>query len=212
MSLSVTPVDHPLVHHHLARLRSCETRPAEFRQLVRNLAVLMALDATADLPLVERSVTTPLCETTGRVLRQRIALVPILRAGLGMVDPLLDLIPEAEVWHLGIYRREDTAEPVEYYNKLPVDRATDIALILDPMLATGGSARRTCQILLDWGVQQVKLLALIAAPEGIESLQRDFPELDIFVCAIDERLDENKFIVPGLGDAGDRIFKTEVDG
>ena len=208
--MSVSVVDHPLVHHHLAKLRSARTGHAEFRQLVQKLSVLMALDATTDLTLESQPVVTPLCETTGKVINQSIALVPILRAGLGMVDPLLDLIPESEVWHLGLYRDEETAEPVEYYNNLPANRATDVALILDPMLATGGSAGLACRTMLNWGVRRVKLLSLIGAPEGIEILQQEFPDLDIFVCAIDEQLDERKFIVPGLGDAGDRIFNTET--
>lgn len=208
--MAASVVDHPLVHHHLTRLRSVDTGHAEFRQTVNHLSTLLAFEATSSLATEEQPVTTPLCETTGRTLSQSISLVPILRAGLGMLDPVLQLIPDAEVWHLGLYRDEATATPVEYYNNLPPNRATDVALVLDPMLATGGSSALVCQTLLDWGVSDITLLSLIAAPEGIESLQQKIPSLRIVVCAIDEKLNERKFIVPGLGDAGDRIFNTEV--
>ncbi len=206
--MSVQVVDHPLVNHHLAELRNKETPSPIFRRIVHRLATLLAYEATKNLTTAEQCVQTPLCETTGRRLDQRLALVPILRAGLGMVDPILELIPEAEVWHLGLYRDEATAQPVEYYNKLPTDHVDDLAMILDPMLATGGSASSACAALSKWGVPNQKLLSIIAAPEGIEALQNDFPDLEIYVCSIDERLNDQKFIVPGLGDAGDRIFHT----
>lgn len=206
--MSVVVVDHPLVHHHLSQLRDERTSSAEFRQLARQLAGLLAFEATRDLAVGDVLVRTPLCETTGRRLTQRIGLVPILRAGLGLVDPVLQLIPVAEVWHLGLYRDERTAKPVEYYSKLPPGRPVDVAIILDPMLATGGSASLAAETLKRWGVHQVKLLSLIAAPEGIGELAARCPDIQIIVGAIDERLNERKFIVPGLGDAGDRIFNT----
>ena len=206
----VTPVEHPLVKHHLARLRNRDTQPAEFRALVQRLAVLLAYEATNDLRLAEAEVQTPLTTTAGHVLQQRIGLVPILRAGLGMVDPVLDLIPDAEVWHLGLYRDEATAQPVEYYSKLPSARPVDVALVLDPMLATGGSAASALAALERWGVPTLKLLSLIAAPEGIAALEAQFPKAQVYVCAIDERLNDQKFIVPGLGDAGDRSFHTDA--
>jgi len=205
---SVTAVDHPLVKHHLARLRDCKTVPAEFRKLVQRLAVLLAYEATKDLRLATVQVQTPLTMTSGQVLQQRIGVVPILRAGLGMVDPVLDLIPDAEVWHLGLYRDEATAQPVEYYSKLPAASPVDVAIVLDPMLATGGSAASALAALQRWGVPTLKLLSLIAAPEGIAAIESQFPEAQVYVCAIDERLNEQKFIVPGLGDAGDRSFNT----
>jgi uracil phosphoribosyltransferase len=204
----VTAVDHPLVTHHLARLRDASTPPTEFRALVQRLAVLLAYEATKDLRLTEVEVQTPLTKTTGHVLQQRIGVVPILRAGLGMVNPVLDLIPDAEVWHLGLYRDEVTAQPVEYYSKLPSAGPVEVALVLDPMLATGGSAASALAALRRWGVPTLKLLSLIAAPEGIAALEAQFPEAQVFVCAIDERLNDQKFIVPGLGDAGDRSFNT----
>ncbi len=204
----VTAVDHPLVKHHLARLRDGATPPAEFRALVQRLAVLLAYEATKDLRLTEIQVQTPLTATTGHVLQQRIGVVPILRAGLGMVDPVLNLIPDAEVWHLGLYRDETTAQPVEYYSKLPSARPVDVALVLDPMLATGGSAASALAALRRWGVPTLKLLSLIAAPEGIAALEAQHPDVQVYVCAIDERLNDRKFIVPGLGDAGDRSFNT----
>jgi len=205
---SVTIVEHPLVSHHVTKLRSMETPPAEFRSLVRRLAVLLAYEATKDLATASHTVETPLAHTTGQRLRDRIGLVPILRAGLGMVDPVLDLIPTAEVWHLGLYRDEETAQPVAYYSKLAPGRAVDVALVLDPMLATGGSAISAVAALNDWGVATIKLLSLIAAPEGIRELETRFPATQIFVSAVDERLNDRKFIVPGLGDAGDRSFNT----
>jgi len=207
----VDQVSHPLVAHHLLRLRDCRTEPAEFRLLVGRLAVLLAYEATKDLHMTEVSVVTPLGPATGHQLSRRVGLVPILRAGLGMVDPVLNLIPAAEVWHLGLYRDEATATPVEYYSRLPATRPVDVALVLDPMLATGGSAVAALESLRRWGVAQTKLLSIIAASAGLDLVTRDFPETQIYVCAIDPELNDQKFIVPGLGDAGDRIFNTRPD-
>lgn len=206
MPLSV--LDHPLARRSLSRLRSVETPPSEFRQNLRQLVTLLAGDATRDLTTNETSLVTPLCRTTGYALSQSIALVPILRAGLGMVDPLLELLPEAQVRHLGIYRDEQTAQPVEYYNKLPERDPPDVALVLDPMLATGGSASAALAVLRAWGVPHLKLLSIIATQPGIDRVQSEIPDLPIFVCAVDPELNDRKFIVPGLGDAGDRIFHT----
>lgn len=203
-------IRHPLVQHHLARLRDRATPPAEFRRLVHRLSILLAYEATKDLALRQVAVTTPLAQTMAQTLRQRVGLVPILRAGLGMVDPILNLIPDAEVWHLGVYRDEHTLKPVEYYKKLPKDDAVDVALILDPMLATGGSAVAALDAVHGWGVQDVKLLSMIAAPEGLRVVQRKHPGTRVFVCSIDSHLNENGFIVPGLGDAGDRTFNAQA--
>jgi uracil phosphoribosyltransferase len=202
-------VQHPLISTHLARLRDVSTPPPEFRVLVQRLAVLLAYEATKDLEVAPAHVETPLAVTTGQVLNQRIGLIPILRAGLGMVDPVLNLIPGAEVWHLGVYRDEATATPVEYYSRFPGTSPVDVALVLDPMLATGGSAVAALATLKEWGVPQMKLLAIIAAREGIDEVFAQFPDTQIFVCAIDPELNAKKYIVPGLGDAGDRIFNTQ---
>jgi len=201
-------VKHPLVEHHVTRMRRESTRPSEFRDLVRRLAMLMAYEATQDLPTKPYLVQTPLAQADGVQVKGRIGLVPILRAGLGMIDPVLDLLPMAEVWHLGLYRDEDTALPIRYYDKLPAKRPVDVALILDPMLATGGSATAALMTLREWGVPQVKVLSLIAAQEGVTAVSTQFPEAQIYVCQIDPVLNASKFIVPGLGDAGDRIFNT----
>ena len=201
-------VKHPLVAHHVTRMRRETTRPSEFRGLVRRLAALMAYEATQDLPTQPYQVTTPICDAEGVQIKGRIGIVPILRAGLGMVDPVLDLLPMAEVWHLGLYRDEATAQPVSYYDKLPAKRPVDVAMILDPMLATGGSATAALMTLREWGVPQVKVLSLIAAQQGVDAVSTQFPEAQIYVCQIDPELNAHKFIVPGLGDAGDRIFNT----
>jgi len=201
-------IQHPLVAHHVTRMRRETTKSSEFRGLVRKLAVLMAYEATKDLPTKPYEVQTPLATVEGVQLRGRIGLVPILRAGLGMVDPVLDLLPMAEVWHLGLYRDESTAQPVRYYDKLPPGRPVDVGLVLDPMLATGGSATAALMTLREWGVPRVKVLSLIAAQEGVDAVASQFPEAQIYVCQIDPILNANKFIVPGLGDAGDRIFNT----
>jgi uracil phosphoribosyltransferase len=204
----VRVVDHPLLQHHLGQLRSESTTPAEFRALVRRVAMLLGAAATESLSTSEATVATPVAEACVQRLNQRIGLVPILRAGLGLVDPLIELIPTAEVWHLGLFRDEATAQPVEYYRKLPETDPVDIALVVDPMLATGGSATLALDVLRQWGVEVVKLVVLIAAPEGIAAVQEQFPDVEIITGAIDERLNEQKYIVPGLGDAGDRLFNT----
>ena len=207
----VIEVDHPLIRQHLTQLRDAATPPAEFRLLVQRLAVLLAYEATQDLILEQTEVQTPLTIARGHRLAQRIGLVPILRAGLGMVEPVLNLIPTAEVWHLGLYRDEKTARPVEYYSQLSGSRPVDVALVLDPMLATGGSAVAALASLREWGVGAAKLLSIIAARDGIQEVERQFPETQIYVCAVDPELNDRKFIVPGLGDAGDRIFNTVAD-
>lgn len=200
-------MDHPLVAHHLSQLRSKSTPSAEFRRLIQRLSVLLAYEATADLALTTQSVETPLETIEASCLQQRIGVVPILRAGLGMVDPILNLIPDAEVWHLGLYRDEETATPVHYYSKLPEQDPVDVALVLDPMLATGGSLLSAYEELKRWGVPKIMMLAIIAAPEGTQRLL-DNTDADILVCAQDRCLNDQKFILPGLGDAGDRTFKT----
>ncbi len=201
-------VTHPLVDHHLTILRDRQTPPALFRQQTHRLAALLAFAATEDLPLRNRTIQTPLVETTGRELAPRIAIVPILRAGLGMVDPLQELLPEAEVWHLGMYRDEATARPVEYYCKLPADDPCDVGFVLDPMLATGGSVVSAIATLVKWGCGDIRVLSVIASQPGVDRLHQEYPSVKIFVAAVDPELNEQKFIVPGLGDAGDRIFNT----
>jgi len=204
----VFPSTHPIIRHKLAALRATQTRPPEFRQLVRTLATLLAHEATADLPTNPVPVATPLGAAEGRVLADTIGVVPILRAGLGMAEGILDLLPEAEVWHIGLFRDEHTLRPMEYYNKLPAHLRVSLAIVVDPMLATGGSAVRTCEVLKNAGITRLKFLALIAAPEGIERLSSAMPDVPIYVGAVDDRLNEFGFIVPGLGDAGDRQFAT----
>ncbi len=180
---------HPIVHHHIGTLRDMRTGPAEFRRVVRMLAVLLAQEATADLPTIERDVTTPLGTAKARVLTDVIGIVPILRAGLGMADGVIELLPEAEVWHIGLYRDESTLRPHEYYNKFPVASRVTLALLVDPMLATGGSAIRACEIVKAAGVPRVKLISLIAASEGIANLTRAMPDVAIHVGAVDERIE-----------------------
>lgn len=199
---------HPLVQHKLTLLRRTITEPKKFRELVRELSQFLLYEATLDLPLDPIEIETPLAPLTGRLITSRIGLVPILRAGLGMVDPILDLIPTAHVWHLGLYRDHTTLEPVTYYNKLPPQANIDLCMVLDPMLATGGSAIAAVDILKRWGAVRIKFLGLIAAPEGIESLAKAHPDVHVHLAAVDERLNERGYIVPGLGDAGDRQFGT----
>src|SRR3954470_21255449 len=181
---ALVEVSHPLIQHHLSRLRDKHTSPAEFRQLVHRLSVLLAYEATSDLALRPVEIETPLTTMAGRGLSQRVGLVPILRAGLGMVDPVLNLIPSAEVWHLGLYRDEQTALPVEYYSKLPHSEPVDVALVVDPMLATGGSALAALGALEKWGVRNVKILSIIASRFGVEAVHKEFPAAAIYVCAI----------------------------
>jgi uracil phosphoribosyltransferase len=204
----VYPSTHPLVAHKLTRLRDRDTEPKKFRELVREIAALLAYEATADLRTVPRQVETPLTTTNGAKLAEKIGLVPILRAGLGMVEGIWELMPSAEVWHIGLYRDEKTLKPVEYYNKLPVEPTVSVCLILDPMLATGGSACATVDVLERWGVRKIKFVGLIGAPEGIARLQKEHPDVPIHLAAIDDHLNERGYIVPGLGDAGDRQFGT----
>ena len=200
--------NHPLVKHKLSRLRDTRTDPKKFRELIREISALMAYEATADLAIQTRSVQTPLAVTNGYELKEKIGLVPILRAGLGMVEGIWGLMPSAEVWHIGLYRDERTLKPVEYYNKLPVEPTVSVCLILDPMLATGGSAVATVDVLKRWGVKKIKFVGIIGAPEGIRLMQLHHPEVPIYLAAIDERLNEHGYILPGLGDAGDRQFGT----
>ena len=199
---------HPLVAHKLSRLRDKSTDPKRFRELVREISALLAYEATADLQTIPREVETPLAKMTGMDLKEKIGLIPILRAGLGMVEGMWELMPSAEVWHIGLYRDERTLKPVEYYNKLPTEPTVSVCLILDPMLATGGSATATVSVLKRWGAKKIKFVGLIGAPEGISRLQSDHPDVDIFLAAIDDHLNEKGYIVPGLGDAGDRQFGT----
>lgn len=199
---------HPLVAHHMLVLRDPATEPPAFRRVVRQLTRLLAYEATASLPTTDVTQRTPLAEARGRRLADRIAIVPILRAGLGMADGLLEIIPDAEVWHIGLYRDERTLQPQEYYNKLPRNCGATLALVVDPMLATGGSAVRTCEILRDAGIGRIAFLALIASPQGVATLERGMPDVAIHVAALDEGLNDVGFIVPGLGDAGDRQFGT----
>ena len=201
-------VDHPLVQHHLGKLRDESTSPAEFRTLSHIIATFLASAATEDLELADTTVKTPVAMAPAKVLSQTVALVPILRAGLGLVDPLLNIIPTAEVWHLGLFRDEATAKPVEYYRKLPPTGPSDVALVLDPMLATGGSACLALDVLRQWGVPKTKLVVLIASPEGIAAVHEEFPDTEIITASVDECLNDRKYIVPGLGDAGDRLFNT----
>jgi len=199
---------HPLVQHKLTLLRRVVTEPKKFRELVRELSQLLLYEATLDLPLRARTVDTPLAAYDGSEIAERIGLVPILRAGLGMVDPILDLIPTAHVWHLGLYRDHATLKPVTYYNKLPPVVDVDLCLVLDPMLATGGSAVAAIHVLKEWGASRIKFLGLIAAPEGVQALQNAYPDVPIHLAALDDHLNDVGYIVPGLGDAGDRLFGT----
>jgi uracil phosphoribosyltransferase len=203
--------EHPLVRHKLTFLRQSETGVRRFQELVWELTTLLAYEALADLDLVETLVHTPLAEAAGHLLTERIALVPILRAGLGMVDPIWSLIPDAQVGHIGLYRNEETLQPVQYYSKLPPASQVDVCLLLDPMLATGGSTTAACNILKGAGIRRVKFVGLIAAPEGVEKLHSVHPDIDIHVATVDCCLDDRGYIVPGLGDAGDRLFGTKIE-
>lgn len=205
---NVFPSPHPLVAHKLGKLRDQRTEPKKFRELVRELAALLAYEATADLLVKTVEVQTPLATMQAAELKEKIGLVPILRAGLGMVEGVWGLMPSAEVWHIGLYRDEHTLKPVQYYNKLPIEPRVSVCLILDPMLATGGSAVATVDVLKNWGVKKIKFVGLIGAPEGISLMQQHHPEVPIYLAAVDERLNERGYILPGLGDAGDRQFGT----
>ena len=200
--------NHPLVAHKLSLLRDVNTEPKKFRELVRELGALLTYEATRDLATRAIDVQTPMGIAKCRELEDKIGLVPILRAGLGMVEGVWELMPSSEVWHIGLYRDEKTLKPVEYYNKLPVQPTVALCLILDPMLATGGSATATVDVLKRWGVKNIKFVGLIGAPEGVQRLQEAHPDVPIHLAAVDERLNEIGYIVPGLGDAGDRQFGT----
>lgn len=200
--------NHPLVQHKLTLLRDQRTDPKMFREVLREISLLIAYEATADLATEETTVITPMGQASGRRLRERVGLVPILRAGLGMVEGIWNLMPSTEVWHIGLFRDEQTLEPVEYYNRLPVSPTVDVCLVLDPMLATGGSAVAAMDILKRWGAQRIKFAGVIAAPEGVRCLTMAHPDVPLYLAAVDERLNEVGYIVPGLGDAGDRLFGT----
>ncbi len=209
--------NHPLIRHKVALLRSVETEPKKFRELIREVAILLAYEATADLGVQEVPLQTPLTAATGHELTDKIGLVPILRAGLGMVEGIWEMMPAAEVWHIGLYRDHQTLQPVQYYSKLPVHPSVQVCLILDPMLATGGSAVATVDILKRWGAIRIKFVGIIGAPEGVERLHKAHPDVDIHLAALDDHLTPEPsgpddppvgYIVPGLGDAGDRQFGT----
>lgn len=203
-------MDHPLIQHKITYIRQEHVGTMEFRQIVNEIAGLMCYEATRDLKLEEVKIKTPICETTGKMLSgKKLALVPILRAGLGMVDGILSLIPTAKVGHIGLYRDPETHEPVEYYCKLPEDCGEREVFVVDPMLATGGSCVAAIQMLKNKGVKNIRFLCILAAPEGVERLQKEHPDVPVYIGALDERLNENAYIIPGLGDAGDRIFGTK---
>ena len=207
---NVHVMDHPLVHHKLAVMRNKDTSVKEFRELVSEVAGLMCYEATRNLPTVDVKVETPVGTANCKMLAgKKLAIVPILRAGLGMVDALVDLIPSAKIGHIGLYRDPETHEPVEYYCKLPADSENRELLVLDPMLATGGSASDAINQIKKRGAKHIKFIGLIAAPEGLKALHTNHPDVDIYVGALDERLNEVGYIIPGLGDAGDRIFGTK---
>ena len=202
--------DHPLIQHKTAMIRKTETNVKDFRELVREISMLMAYEATRDLPLKDVEIETPICKTTVKMLQgEDIAIVPILRAGLGMVDGMLALVPNAKVGHIGLYRDPETHEPVEYYCKLPSDIEKRQIFVVDPMLATGGSASAAIDFVKAKGGKNIIFMCLIAAPEGIAVMEKNHPDVDIFIAAKDEKLNEHAYIVPGLGDAGDRIFGTK---
>ena len=203
-------LDHPLLQHKLSILRDENTGVKDFREVVSEIATLMCYEATRDLPLEEVEIKTPITTAKFKMIAgKKLAIVPVLRAGLGMVDGILTLIPSVKVGHIGLYRDPDTLEPVEYYCKMPTDIAERDVIILDPMLATGGSASAAIQFIKNYEVKHIKLMNIIAAPEGVAVIQRDHPDVDIYVAAVDEKLNDHAYIVPGLGDAGDRIFGTK---
>ena len=207
---NVFVLDHPLIQHKLTYIRNKETGTKEFRELVDEVAGLMAFEITRDLPVRETTIETPVMQATTKVLSgKKIGLIPILRAGLGMVDGILRLIPTARVGHVGLYRDPETLKPVEYYIKLPSDIEERELIVIDPMLATGGSANDAIHSLKKRGAVNIKLMCLIAAPEGVEIIQKEHPDVDIYLAALDEKLDEKGYIIPGLGDAGDRLYGTK---
>jgi uracil phosphoribosyltransferase len=203
-------INHPMVQHKLSIMRNKETGSKDFRQLLKEISLLMGYEVTRDIPLDPIDIETPICKMTARqVSGRKLAIVPILRAGLGMVEGLLELVPVARVGHIGLYRNEETHEPVVYYSKLPEDINTRMVIVTDPMLATGGSASDALTMLKQKGCTNIRLMCLVGVPEGIERVQREHPDIDIYLAAVDDHLNENAYIVPGLGDAGDRIFGTK---
>ena len=210
MEQRVHIMEHPLIQHKLSMIRDVNTGPKEFRELVEELSMLMAYEVTRDIPVEEVEIQTPLCKTKGKSISgKKLGIVPILRAGLGMVNGMLKLIPTAKVGHIGIYRDPETLQPVEYYCKLPPDIEERDLILLDPMLATGGSACAGIQFLKERGAKSIKLMFLIAAPEGIDAVCSAHPDVDIYTASVDEYLNDHAYIVPGLGDAGDRLFGTK---
>lgn len=206
----VTVMDHPLIKHKLTFIRDKNTGSKEFRELVKEVAMLMAYEVTRELQLEEIEIETPIMKTKSEVISgKKLGIVPILRAGLGMVEGMLNLLPAAKVGHVGLYRDPETLQPVEYYCKLPTDVEERELIVLDPMLATGGSAKAAITFLKNKGATTIKLMCLIAAPEGIKAVQEAHPDVDIYVAAVDEKLNDHAYIVPGLGDAGDRLFGTD---
>lgn len=203
-------IDHPLVQHKLSLLRDKNTGTKAFRELVTELSLLMAYEVTRDLELVETEIETPVCHTKVKMLaNEKLAVIPILRAGLGMADGMMNLIPNAKLGHIGMYRNPDTLMPTSYYCKLPPDIEEHDVIIVDPMLATGNSAIEACRIVKEAGCKSVRLVCLIAAPEGVEAMQQAHPDVDIYLANLDEKLNDHGYIVPGLGDAGDRLFGTK---
>ncbi|MBE5853260.1 MAG: uracil phosphoribosyltransferase [Lachnospiraceae bacterium] len=206
----VVVMDHPLIQHKIGVIRNIETGTKDFRQTISEIAMLITYEATRNLPLSEVEIETPICKTTVKALKgKKMAIIPILRAGLGMVDGVLAMIPAARVGHIGLYRDPETHEPVEYYCKIPADCEEREVFVLDPMLATGGSSAAAIQMLKDRGCKKIHFMCIIAAPEGVKRMQDEHPDVDIYIGALDEKLNEHAYIVPGLGDAGDRIFGTK---
>ncbi len=206
----VVVMDHPLIEHKIGLIRRKETGTKDFRQTIGEIAMLICYEATRDLPLDEVEIETPICKTKARELKgKKLAVVPILRAGLGMVDGMLNLIPTAKVGHIGLYRDPETLKPVEYYCKLPADCAEREVFVVDPMLATGGSSSAAIQMLKDKGCKNIHFMCIIAAPEGVKAMQEAHPDVDLYIGALDGHLNDHGYIVPGLGDAGDRIFGTK---
>ena len=207
---TVHVMDHPLIQHKISLMRDKNTGSKDFRELLREIAMLMGYEVTRDLPLTDVEIETPICKDTFKVLAGRkLGIVPILRAGLGMVDGFLSLVPAAKVGHIGLYRDPETLQPVEYYCKLPADAEERLLIVVDPMLATGGSAVAGIQFLKDRGCSNIRLMCLIGAPEGIAEVQKHHPDVDIYIGTVDKQLNDHGYIVPGLGDAGDRIFGTK---
>lgn len=203
-------MDHPLIQHKIGMIRRIETGSKDFRQIISEIAMLMCYEATRDLKLQDVEINTPICTMTAKELQgKKLAVVPILRAGLGMVDGMLSMIPAAKVGHIGLYRDPETLEPVEYYSKLPADSHEREIFVVDPMLATGGSSVAAIRLLKEKGVQNIRFMCIIAAPEGVKRMQEEHPDVDIYIGALDEKLNDHGYIVPGLGDAGDRIFGTK---